>query len=333
MGQPKTLFGEDDDARLGRLRRVEEDRLRSGIGDTDDALRGSHAVRNVFLDQAKPGTAAAGRAGAGRAPRGESVDPTADAAASRSNDAPERPAASAGPSGGCALPAAAGSRATAPRATAPQTLTRGGDASGRSDAAAAAEAAGAHPTGSHAGRGADDAASSKAASSKDVPGGLLEGLEGCARLRKFFKRLLREWEALLARRPEAVRRSARGRTAAKTHRQCKDYMRHFFRLCRDDAVPAQIREGLLRIVALCRAREYRRAAGVYMDISIGRAAWPIGATSVGIHARAARERISTANIAHVMQDEACRKYITSVKRLMTFCQSRWPTDPSKMCVS
>ena len=72
---------------------------------------------------------------------------------------------------------------------------------------------------------------------------------------------------------------------------------------------------------------------MYLDLSIGRAAWPIGATQVGIHSRAGRDRISSSKVAHVMQDEGARKYITSVKRIMTFTQTKYPTDPSRMCVS
>lgn len=33
-----------------------------------------------------------------------------------------------------------------------------------------------------------------------------------------------------------------------------------------------------------------------------------------------------------MNDEYQRKYITSIKRLMTQCQNLYPTDPSKMCM-
>ncbi len=30
-----------------------------------------------------------------------------------------------------------------------------------------------------------------------------------------------------------------------------------------------------------------------------------------------------------MNDEATRKFIQAIKRLMTFCQRRYPTDPSR----
>ena len=81
-------------------------------------------------------------------------------------------------------------------------------------------------------------------------------------------------------------------------------------------------------------------------MSIGNAPWPIGVTMVGIHARTGREKIFSQSIAHVLNDETQRKYIQviiiiaiiivnisplsqAVKRLMTFCQNKYPTDPSK----
>jgi pre-mRNA-splicing factor 18 len=49
-----------------------------------------------------------------------------------------------------------------------------------------------------------------------------------------------------------------------------------------------------------------------------------------LHERAAREKVGEGKVAHAMNDEEQRKYITSIKRLMTFCQKRYPADPSKM---
>lgn len=59
--------------------------------------------------------------------------------------------------------------------------------------------------------------------------------------------------------------------------------------------------------------------------------WPIGVTSVGIHERSAREKISHVmnGGAHIMNDEATRKYLQAVKRLLTFVQRAYPTDPSR----
>ena len=50
----------------------------------------------------------------------------------------------------------------------------------------------------------------------------------------------------------------------------------------------------------------------------------------GIHERQGRQHLREAKVAHVMNDETQRKYLQSVKRLMTFSQSALPPDgPSK----
>ena len=76
--------------------------------------------------------------------------------------------------------------------------------------------------------------------------------------------------------------------------------------------------------------EFVKAHDSYMDVAIGRAAWPIGVTMVGIHARSGRAKIESSNVAHVMNSEMHRKYLTSVKRLMRYDQNkRTDVNPSK----
>ncbi|SCU87527.1 LAFA_0E07272g1_1 [Lachancea sp. 'fantastica'] len=65
--------------------------------------------------------------------------------------------------------------------------------------------------------------------------------------------------------------------------------------------------------------QFAQATQSYLKLSIGNVAWPIGVTSVGIHARSAHERIQGRDkIANVMLDETTRLWITSVKRLVSF---------------
>jgi pre-mRNA-splicing factor 18 len=47
-----------------------------------------------------------------------------------------------------------------------------------------------------------------------------------------------------------------------------------------------------------------------------------GLTMVGIHERSGREKISTSKVAHIMNNELERKYLTSIKRLMTYAQTK-----------
>ena len=66
-------------------------------------------------------------------------------------------------------------------------------------------------------------------------------------------------------------------------------------------------------------------------LDTGNNPWPIGVTSIGIHERSSREKISHVmnGAAHIMNDEATRKYLQAIKRLQTFLQRAYPTDPSR----
>ena len=79
----------------------------------------------------------------------------------------------------------------------------------------------------------------------------------------------------------------------------------------------------------CRDKEYQKANDAYERMSIGTAAWPIGVTQVGIHSRGGRENIESSKQAHVLNDETTRKFIHAMKRLMTYCQHVFISDPSK----
>jgi pre-mRNA-splicing factor 18 len=150
------------------------------------------------------------------------------------------------------------------------------------------------------------------------------------RIYRFFKGLLRQWEDDLAARPEAVKRTAAGRNETKTLKQCKDYIRPLFKLCKTRRLDPSLMSHILKIVEFCQAGEFVKANDAYIDIAIGRAAWPIGVTQVGIHARTGRAKIESANVAHVMNSELQRKYLTSVKRLMAYYQKkREDVAPSK----
>jgi pre-mRNA-splicing factor 18 len=146
----------------------------------------------------------------------------------------------------------------------------------------------------------------------------------------FFKSLLKQWEEDLSHRPESVRKTIQGKNETKTFKQCKDYIRPLFKLCKSRKLEKSIMDHLLKIVDCCEKGEFVKAHDAYMDLAIGRAAWPIGVTMVGIHARSGRAKIESANVAHVMNSELQRKYLTSVKRLMTYAQKkRDDVAPSK----
>lgn len=145
----------------------------------------------------------------------------------------------------------------------------------------------------------------------------------------FFKRLLRLWEAELDKRPDEVKRTMKGKVASATQKQTRQYIRPLFKLLKNGEADAGIVAHIEKICSFCMDREYVKANEEYMLLAIGNAPWPMGVTSVGIHERAGRSKIFSAEIAHVLNDENQRKYIQSTKRLMTYCQHQYPNVPSK----
>ncbi|KAJ0457382.1 putative pre-mRNA-splicing factor 18 [Helianthus annuus] len=123
----------------------------------------------------------------------------------------------------------------------------------------------------------------------------------------FLSKLLIEWNHVLDEMTESDKRTAKGKSAFATFKQY------------------EIRQALVLVMNCCMKRDYAAASDHYIRIAIGNSPWPIGATMVGIHERSAREKIHTNNVAHVMNDETTRKYLTSVKRLLTFCERHHPT--------
>ena len=63
------------------------------------------------------------------------------------------------------------------------------------------------------------------------------------------------------------------------------------------ALPDDILDSLTEIFLELIDRNYIKANEHFLEMAIGNAPWPIGATMVGIHARPGRERISSKKVA------------------------------------
>eukprot|EP00051_Salpingoeca_urceolata_P031905 m.13467 g.13467 ORF g.13467 m.13467 type:complete len:373 (+) comp4574_c0_seq1:206-1324(+) len=150
---------------------------------------------------------------------------------------------------------------------------------------------------------------------------------------KFFKNLLRLWEKDLDDRSDELKRSTDGRIASATFKQTEAYLKPLFRKLKGKRGAGELGSDILHcLTSLLQHlldREYIKANDEYLMLAIGNAAWPLGVTNVGIHSRTGREKIFSQKVAHVLNDEIQRKFIQGLKRLMTFMQKRFPTDPSR----
>ncbi|KAL9026282.1 MAG: hypothetical protein Q9196_005030 [Gyalolechia fulgens] len=147
-------------------------------------------------------------------------------------------------------------------------------------------------------------------------------------LSSYFNMLLDEWSRALSARPDAVKQSFQGKAALQAMQQSLTNLRPLFQKLEAQTLEESILEPVVEIVRAAQERRYVDANDGYLRLSIGKAAWPIGVTMVGIHERSAREKLheSDKGQAHIMSDEVTRKFLQSIKRCLSFAQTRWPPD-------
>jgi len=147
-------------------------------------------------------------------------------------------------------------------------------------------------------------------------------------LASYFTLLLSEWAHALSLRPPSVKESSQGKTAHNAMQQSLTAMIPLFRHFERGDLEDSMLTPLLEIVSAAQQRRYVDANDGYLRLSIGKAAWPIGVTMVGIHERSAREKLheSDKGAAHIMSDEGTRKWLQSIKRCLSFAQTRWPPE-------
>ncbi|KAH8668313.1 hypothetical protein BX600DRAFT_459694 [Xylariales sp. PMI_506] len=143
-------------------------------------------------------------------------------------------------------------------------------------------------------------------------------------LASYFTMVLREWEKALAQ--EEKRDTFESKAAVNAMVQSRENMVPLFRRFEKDELDDDILKPVVEIVQAAQERRYVDANDGYLRLSIGKAAWPIGVTMVGIHERSAREKLHNGERGHVMGDEVTRKYLQSIKRCLTFAQVRWPPE-------
>ncbi|CAN8073420.1 unnamed protein product [Agarophyton chilense] len=142
---------------------------------------------------------------------------------------------------------------------------------------------------------------------------------------KNINSLMSAWEAEISDLEADGKTKGKRKTMQKMYEQTKKWLRPLKKLLRKQKLERIILNALEDIFEAIESKNYTRANSLYLErLAIGNAPWPMGATMVGIHARAAREKIGEDKIAHVMNDEQTRKYIQAVKRLITVAERNIP---------
>ncbi|KAG8407604.1 hypothetical protein J3459_016093 [Metarhizium acridum] len=140
-------------------------------------------------------------------------------------------------------------------------------------------------------------------------------------LASYFTMVLTEYERAME---EEKSETSASKTAYTAMVQTRENMKPLFRKFESNDVDDSLLIPVVQIVQALQERRYVDANDDYLRLSIGKAAWPIGVTMVGIHERSAREKLHNGEKGHVMGDEVTRKILQSIKRCLTFAQVRWP---------
>jgi pre-mRNA-splicing factor 18 len=98
-----------------------------------------------------------------------------------------------------------------------------------------------------------------------------------------------------------------------------------FRLLRQENLPENIYPTLATLLLYIRQRNFNRAHETYHALSIGNSAWPIGVISVGMHERTSDAKLIGGS-ANIIKDESTRRWILSVKRLLSFAERSARSD-------
>lgn len=145
-------------------------------------------------------------------------------------------------------------------------------------------------------------------------------------------KMMQEWKYELGSKPAGWERTLEGKTQNQVYSECKRVFWNLYDLLSKHTCNGTILIKFYHIAHYAWQKEYKAAFDNYLDLSIGNAPWPIGVTMVGIHERSGRAKIFSSQIAHIMNDDTQKQIILNMKRLLTFCQTKYSTIPSKMVV-
>jgi len=168
----------------------------------------------------------------------------------------------------------------------------------------------------------------------------LETMDRCDLIRHWARKALKAWEKELADRPEEDKIKAMYKAEIAKHRQVRRDVRPLQKRLRLYILDDFLLEKIHHIVSKADLKLYRDAHEAYLDLSIGKAAWPVGIgcggsmlmeDAIGLHDRFNRNA-QVKDIAFALNDDVTRKFVQALKRLMSKAQEYWPPDdPSNAC--
>ena len=112
-------------------------------------------------------------------------------------------------------------------------------------------------------------------------------------------------------------------------KQCNQNIKPLLILLQERKLNQVILDKLFKVMVFAENKDLLNANDRYIDLSIGNAAWPMGLTMVGIHQRIGKSSVSPNQVAYILNDEVTKKYLQSIRRILSFLQVRYNISPSQ----
>lgn len=155
-------------------------------------------------------------------------------------------------------------------------------------------------------------------------------------IRGWLRKALKAWEKELADLPDDQKKMPATKTAIAAHRQVRRDIRPLQKRLKVYVMDENLLDKIFTIAQRADQREYRSAAEFYIDLTVGKAAWPIGLghggsmlmeDAIGLHDREnLMKNKQLKDVASQLNDEVVRKYVQAMKRLMNKAQKYFPPD-------
>ncbi len=108
-------------------------------------------------------------------------------------------------------------------------------------------------------------------------------------------------------------------------RQCISYLHPLLFIIQRDSLSMHIYPLLARLVAYAQQHKYTKAADDYLKLSIGSQTWPLGLAILRPSGEVQQsDKFFDTKITTMLADDTTRRWLGSVKRLLTFAETKWP---------
>lgn len=142
----------------------------------------------------------------------------------------------------------------------------------------------------------------------------------CDEIMLWIYKILRDWNRALEQKYNTEELREKNKDSWFRYDESYADMKSFRQVLKIRGGDKDMIRSVYHIMNCCLVREYIEANDKYMDLSIGKAPWPLGIAMLSITVKRNAPKVS-----HVLNDELSRKWMQSIKRFITISSEMYPS--------